>query len=99
MADHYALTGPNAVHPFAFFQATDPALDPANHVAEGKAWIDTANGNAFKIRNASNAWTTVIAGSSQVVSNFRLVSVLVWQVAELPDPVGELVAFSLVNYV
>jgi hypothetical protein len=26
---------------FWFFQATDPATDPANHVGPGKLWIET----------------------------------------------------------
>lgn len=100
MADHYALTGPNAVHPFAFVQGTDPALDSSNHVSAYKAWIDTANGNTFKIRNAdNNGWITVVSGSSQVSSNLRLIAVIVIDVAEMPNTIGETSAFSLVNYV
>lgn len=101
MTLHHQVTGPFAVHRFAFVQATDPALDPDNHVAAGKPWIDTASGNALKIRNDGNsAWITVLTGSSQVSANFRLVAVLVWSVFEYPDALNTapyLSPFALVN--
>ena|SRR5882672_12401572 len=67
MTLHRDLSGINALHAFAFVQGTDPASDPDNHVAARKAWVDTANSNALKIRNDANTgWLTVIGGSTQV---------------------------------
>lgn len=63
MAKHQELTGPAAVHLFAFIGATDPSLDPENDVQYGKGWIDTSGGTGnwvLKIRNAANtAWETL----------------------------------------
>lgn len=60
---HYAIEGAAAVHVFAFVSATDPALNPANQVAPGKGWWDTAE-ERLKFRNEANtAWLYVgVAG-------------------------------------
>jgi hypothetical protein len=66
MTEHHLLAGKFAVHPAAFFQNTDPALDAANFVGPGKWWVDSGNGNALKVRNdANDAWVTVVAGAGQ----------------------------------
>lgn len=72
MAKHHELAGILAVHRFAFVQGTDPALVAGNHVGAGKAWIDTASGNALKVRNEANsAWINVVAGASSVSAVWR----------------------------
>lgn len=82
---HHQLTGHSAIHPFAFVQDTDPALDPDNHVTAYKAWIDTSSGNALKIRNATNtAWDTIFAGATQAVARFERVDYIQRIVDELP---------------
>lgn len=59
---HNELTIPGAVHPFAYVQSTDPALDGANGVAAYKAWIKSDD-NSLWYRNAGNtAWVAVIGG-------------------------------------
>jgi|SRR6185436_12883664 len=71
MTEHHALIDKFAVHPAAFMQNTDPALEPAKLVAKRKWWIDTGNGNALKVRNETNTdWITVLAGSGQAVGGF-----------------------------
>lgn len=97
--NHEDLAPPYAVHEFAFVQGTDPALVAANHVAAGKAWIDTSAGNTLKVRNPANSgWLTIFAGSSQVGANFTLVPGLITiTIDALPAPIGG--AFSLINYV
>lgn len=68
MPKHRDITGIDAVHPFAYMQATDPAEDEDNEVAAGKAWIDTSGGPGgwvLKVRNANNdGWETIVAGGS-----------------------------------
>lgn len=77
MARHRDLTGPAAIHPVAFVQGTDPALVAGNGVGPGKAWIDTANSYAWKIRNdANNAWITVL-GAPVAALNLDMVSLTV----------------------
>lgn len=75
---HHEIEGPLAIHPFAFVQSTDPALDADNHVAAGKAWIDTGSANTLKIRNEANsAWIIVVGGSSDAVVAFTLLESIV----------------------
>lgn len=81
MARHRDLTGPAAIHPVAFVQGTDPALVAGNGVLPGKAWIDTANNYAWKIRNDANSgWITVLgpapAGLSVSMTELVLVYTL-----------------------
>lgn len=72
---HQDLTGRGAVHPFAFVQATDPALDPDNAITRRKAWVDTSAGNALKIRNETNdGWTTILAGAGGVTNAWAQIS-------------------------
>lgn len=83
---HHELDGPNAVHPFAFVQSTDPAANPDNHVTARKAWIDTGNGNALKVRNDANtAWFTVITGSLQTGISFSAIDYIQRTVLALPE--------------
>lgn len=66
MSEHHLLVGKFAIHPAAFFQNTDPFLDPDNFVSPGKWWVDSGNGNALKVRNEDNDdWVVVIAGAGQ----------------------------------
>lgn len=89
MAKHQELTGRSAVHPFAFVQATDPALDANNDVGPYKAWIDTSTGNTLKIRNAANTdWLTVFAGASQADLTWRLKANVETNVNEFPNPIS-----------
>lgn len=82
---HHELTGPAAIHPVAFVQGTDPALDVNNYVTAYKFWIDTANSNALKMRNATNdAWTTIVSGAAQVGGGFRLVDFII-ELEEAPS--------------
>lgn len=96
---HHELTAPLAIHPFAFVQSSDPALDPLNEVTDGKAWIDTSAGNALKIR-VGGAWTTAIGGASQVSGAWRMVNEI-WDDATTPLPGADLAfqAWHLVNTV
>lgn len=99
MADHHQLTGRFAVHPFAFVQTTDPALDIANQVGPGKAWIDTASGNALKVRNPANtAWLNVLSGATTIGNNWtRVINLASSQVVAFPTPIG--FGWTQVNYI
>lgn len=100
---HQELTGRAAIHPFAFVQSTDPALDATNEVAANKAWIDTSIGNALKIRNAANtSWITLLAGGAvDSFTAWALVEVLIeLTVEELPgETLGVRPTWALVNYI
>ena len=99
MTDHHDLTGKYAVHPFAFVQATDPALDAANQVTAHKAWIDTSVGNALKIRNASNtAWTTVLSGGGGVSMQFISRSPFIFTLVEFPGG-NDQATFTNISYI
>lgn len=99
---HHELDGALAVHPFAFVQSTDPALDADNHVTAHKAWIDTGNGNTLKVRNDTNtAWLTVISGGLQTGIAFYTMDYIQKDVLELPhsDILDTNFDFTLVNHI
>ncbi len=56
MPRHYEEVGASAIHPIAFNQAIDPALDVDNEVEAGLFWFDTTE-QRLKIRSQDNlAW-------------------------------------------
>jgi hypothetical protein len=67
MSRHRSLTGPAAIHPFAFISDTDPSIDAANGVGPGKAWILESAPYTMKVRNEANdGWITVLGAPSGI---------------------------------
>lgn len=86
MTDHHELSGKFAVHPFAFVQDTDPAIEASNFVTAGKGWVDTSVGNVLRIRNAANtAWVVSIAGSGGVGNQMVSKSPSIYTLGVFPE--------------